>query len=212
MSAGQDFDCLGQLGVAGDGAVLMSVGPNQVGQHPGVASIRLGLGGGMPVPVAADRQWVDGVDLVTGGEQGLDQQAAVDLDADHHLPRFLGMLSDQLVQPAHTFQSIGHAAPAEKLALLIQQAEVMVGLRPVHSKEDHLHHLLQDRSVRRAQGDPRRPNRAVLEARHPTGRSDLLTSRRGHALPLGLPGPGSGSAHPSMARMTSPSSGSVRPY
>ena len=39
----------------------------------------------MAIAVAAGRQRVDGVDPVAGPDQRVDEQAAIDLDADHHL-------------------------------------------------------------------------------------------------------------------------------
>jgi hypothetical protein len=41
VGAGQDLDRLGQLAVAGDGAVVVPVGPDQVGQDLGIGSIGL---------------------------------------------------------------------------------------------------------------------------------------------------------------------------
>jgi hypothetical protein len=35
------------------------VGVDQIGQHPRIATIRLGLGDGMPFPIAAGRQRID---------------------------------------------------------------------------------------------------------------------------------------------------------
>src|SRR2546429_9775415 len=92
------------------------------------------------------------------------------------------------MQPPHSLQPVDHPPLAQHLALLIEQADVVMSLRPVDSQEDHLH-LLHYRPVHQAEGDLRHPNRPVLEARHPTSRLDLLAGRGVHSLPLGLQAP-----------------------
>jgi hypothetical protein len=42
VGTGQHLDRLGQRAVAGDLAVVVAVGADQVGQHLGVAAVRLG--------------------------------------------------------------------------------------------------------------------------------------------------------------------------
>jgi hypothetical protein len=88
---GQHLDRLGERAVAGDRAVVVPVGADQVGQHLGVAPVGLGPGGAVPAAVAADSLWVDRIHLVAGGQQRADQQAPVGLDANRDLRRGLGM-------------------------------------------------------------------------------------------------------------------------
>src|SRR5437899_10393565 len=90
------------------------------------------------------------------------------------------------MQPPHSLQTVDHPPLAQHLALLIEQADVVISLRPVDSQEDHLH-LLHYRPVHQAEGDLRHPNRPVLEARHPTSRLDLLAGPKGALSPPRAP-------------------------
>jgi hypothetical protein len=91
----------------------------------------------MPVAVAADRQRVDRIHLVAGGQQRTHQQPPVGLDADNHLTGILGMPGEQVVQLGHPAQPIGDATLGQHRALLIQQAHVVVALGPVHPYQQH---------------------------------------------------------------------------
>jgi hypothetical protein len=133
---GQDLNGARELGVAGDRAMVVSVGADQIGEQLGVAGVRLGPRGGVAVAVAADRQRVHCIDPVPGRKQRPDQQPAVGLDPDHHLLELLGVLADQFVQPAHALQPVWNAALAQHLAQLVEQADVMVGLSPINPNED----------------------------------------------------------------------------
>jgi hypothetical protein len=52
MSSGQDLDRLGEVGVADQRPVLVSVGADEVGQDPSIALIRLRSRGRMAVSIA----------------------------------------------------------------------------------------------------------------------------------------------------------------
>jgi hypothetical protein len=108
VGPGQDLDRLGRLAVTGDRAVVMAVGPDQVGQDLGISSIGLGPRGLMAVAVAADRQWVDRIDLVASGHQGADEQATVGLGPDHHLGRILHLAGQQLMHQPQPGQPLRH--------------------------------------------------------------------------------------------------------
>src|SRR5207248_7234893 len=58
-----------------DRPVVVAVRAHQLRQHQGVTGIGLGARGRVALPVAAGRQWVDRIDLVAGGDQGLHEQA-----------------------------------------------------------------------------------------------------------------------------------------
>src|SRR5256885_16988834 len=90
------------------------------------------------------------------------------------------------MQPPPSLQTVDHPPLAQHLALLIEQADVVMSLRPVDSQEVHLH-LLHYRPVHQAEGDLRHPNRPVLEARHPTSRLDLPCRPRGALSPPRAP-------------------------
>src|SRR4029453_9746261 len=72
---GQNLDRLGQLAVTSDRAVVVPVGPDQVGQDLGVPCIGLGTRNGVAVAVAADGQRVDRIHLIAGRDQRPHEQA-----------------------------------------------------------------------------------------------------------------------------------------
>jgi hypothetical protein len=74
----------------------------------------------VPVAVATDRQRVDPIHLVAGGQQRTDQQSTVGLDPDHHLAGILGMPGKQRVQLGHAAEPVGDAALGQHRALLVQ--------------------------------------------------------------------------------------------
>jgi hypothetical protein len=140
----------------------------------------------VPVAVAADRQRVDPRDLVAGGQQRPHQQPPVGLDADHDLLGVLGMAGHQRVQLGHAGQPLRDPALGQHRALLIQQAEVVVALGPVHPYKQHWHPP-QGRGILLCEPEKDRGAlMAVLVARHPTSRSGLLADQPGHALPQEL--------------------------
>jgi len=137
MGPGQHLDRLGQRAVTGHRPVVVAVGADQIRKHLRIAPIRLGPGTAMPATVAADGMGVDRIDLVAGGHQRSDQQTPVGLDADHHLPWVLCMGGHQLMQLAHPNQAIRDPASCQNAAILVEQAQVMVGLAPVHPEKQH---------------------------------------------------------------------------
>ena len=134
---GQHLDRLGQRAVAGDLAVVVPVGADQVGQHLGIPAVGLRPRAAVPAAVAADGLWVDRIDLATGGQQRSDQQAPVGLNADRDLRRVLGMAGQQGVQLTHACQAVKDPTDGQHGAVLVQQAQVMVALAPVDPKEQH---------------------------------------------------------------------------
>jgi hypothetical protein len=91
MGPGQHLDRLGQRTVAGDRAVVVPVGADQIGQHLDVPTVGLGPAAAMAAPVAADHLRVDRIGLVAGRQQRPDQQAPVGLDPDRRLSWVLNM-------------------------------------------------------------------------------------------------------------------------
>jgi hypothetical protein len=136
VGTGEDLDRFRELAVAGHRTVVVGVGAHQVGEHLGVARVGLGTRGGVAVAIAADRERVDGIDLVPGGDQTLHQEAAVGLDADDHRRRVVGVVRNQLMDPPEPVQPFRNPSLAQHPAGLIQQTEVVMGLRPVDTQVD----------------------------------------------------------------------------
>ena len=107
MCPGEHLDRLGLGAVAGDRAVVVPVGADQIGQQLGIAGIGFGARDVVAVAVAGHRQRVDRIHLIAGRAQRRHPQAAIGFDADHHLIGFLGVGGDQLVQPPDAGQSFG---------------------------------------------------------------------------------------------------------
>jgi hypothetical protein len=137
VGPGQHLDRLSQRAVARDLAVVVAVGADQIGQHLGVPSVGLGPGAAVAAAIAADDLWVDRIDLVAGRQQCPDQQASVGLDPDRHLPGLLGMGGDQGMQLPHPCQAIGDPASCQDTSVLVEQAQVMMGLAPVDPEKHH---------------------------------------------------------------------------
>jgi hypothetical protein len=107
MGAGQHLDRLGERAVTGDRAVVVAVGPDQIGQHLGIPPVGLGPGGAMAAAVATHRVRVNRIDLIASGHQGPDQQASVGLDPDRDLCWVLSVGGHQGVQFPHPTQPFG---------------------------------------------------------------------------------------------------------
>ena len=137
MRAREHLDRLSQRAVGRHCAVLMAIGAHEIGQHPRVAGIALCARYGVPVAVATGGQRIDRVDRVPGLEQRRDPQAAVGLDPDHDLARLGCVLGQQRVQLPDPCEALGHAPLREPLAVLVEHADVVVGLSPVIPDEDH---------------------------------------------------------------------------
>ncbi len=88
MSAGQNGDGLSGLTVVGQGTMGMSVGAQDIGQHPGVRCVGLGSGDAASIAIAGCGQWVDRVDLAAGGPQSGDEEPARRLDGDRNRGAF----------------------------------------------------------------------------------------------------------------------------
>jgi hypothetical protein len=137
VGAGQDLDRLGQLAVAGDGAVVVPVGPDQVGQDLGVPGIGLGARDGVAVAVAAGGQRADRIHLIAGRDQRAQEQAAVGLGPDHDLGRVGDQASQQLMQRGQPGQPLSHPPGRHDPAALVHDGHIMVGLGPVQPDKQH---------------------------------------------------------------------------
>ena len=94
----------------------------------------------MAYPIAGHLQRVDRKHDITGGQQRLHPRPAFGLDPDHHLIGLTGrveMLSDQLVQHRDTGQALRHPFPDQQPAGVVFDLDIMVGLGPIVSDEQH---------------------------------------------------------------------------
>ncbi len=107
----------------------------------------------MAVSISTRSQGIDGEDLIAGGQQGADQQPAVSLDADHNRGRLLGVLGDEGVQLTDALKPLVNSSLGQHLPALVDQADVVVGFRPIDSDKDHWH-LLAPTHQRRAKESP----------------------------------------------------------
>jgi hypothetical protein len=118
VGPGEHLQRLGELAVAGQRPVVLAVSADQFGQHLGVAWIRLGVRHGVSVAVAAHRERVQGIHLVPGRHQALEEQAAVGLDPDHHRRGVRGVLANEFVDAHEAYNrhrshsALGYLPPA----------------------------------------------------------------------------------------------------
>ena len=91
----------------------------------------------MAAAIAANDLRVDRIDLVADRQQRPDEQAAISLDPHRHLCWILGMGGHQIMQLPHASQPVGDPPSRKHLAGLVEQAQVMVALAPVHHDKQH---------------------------------------------------------------------------
>ena len=133
----QELHRLRELGVAGDWAVVVAVGPDQVGEHLRVAGVGLRSRDGVALAIAGSRHRVDRVELIAGGDQRVHEQAAVGLDADHDRLVLAGVLGDELVQLGDPDHAVGDPTLCEHRPVACHHAAVVVVLGPAHSDKEH---------------------------------------------------------------------------
>ena len=125
--------------------MVLAIGADQLGQHLGVARIRLRPRHGMAIAVATHRERIQGIHLIPGGHQPLHQQTAVGFDANHHGLGFRGVRPDQLMDACQAFDPIGDARLVETGSCLVKETHVVVRLRPIDAEVDHVALLLCER-------------------------------------------------------------------
>ena len=161
VGAGEDAHGAGLVAVAGDLAVVVAVGADEVGEQPGVAGVGLRasdmVADGSATPSARD--------VVAGRDQRRDPGAAVGLDADHDLAGPGGVLCDQFVQSGDPRDALGQPPGGEALAGFVHEMDVMVVLGPVVAHiQDHRPVLLrfEPLDIDPVGESQRRPNGTVL--------------------------------------------------
>ena len=134
---GQDLDRLDVWAVAGQRAVVVAVGADQVGQQLGVAGIGFRSRDLMAVAIAGDRQRVDREHLIPGRAQRRHPQPAIGFDTDHHLAGLLDMGGYQLVEPSDAGQPFGQPTRRQPRPVSIHHVNVVVILRPIVPDKYH---------------------------------------------------------------------------
>ena len=183
MGSGDDLDPLDELGVPWDLTMIVPVGAHEIGQHLGITRVRLCPRDGVAVPIPRGGHRVDRVNLVARTEQRRHDQAAIDLDADRHFHRLVGVRPNQGMELGHALDAVGNATFAEHLSALVHHADIMMVFSPVHTDEDHCF-LLSTSSL-----SPEERSGDLMDqcSRHDTPTAvRLLTDRSGHDLTLGL--------------------------
>jgi hypothetical protein len=147
----RSFTPFDEIRVAGHRAVIVAVGADQVGQHLGVAWIRLGPRDGVALAIARRGHGVDGEDLIAGGDQRGHHQAAIDLDADGDLLVVFAVFGHQLMELTDAGHAVCDTPFCEHGSVLVHHADIVMILGPIHSDEDHRSssHLM-DTSPRRS--------------------------------------------------------------
>jgi hypothetical protein len=162
---------------------MVTVGADQIGQHPRIPTIRLGPGDGVAFPIPAGRQRINRHHLIASHHQCPDQQPPVGLDPDHHLGRVAGMAGDELVQPSRTHHPIDDPLAGQHLAVGGHHTHVMVTLGPIDPDQQHRQLPSPLDACTRPEEGLRQPNGAVLNlgtsSHQPSASSP---SRRGHGL------------------------------
>ena len=93
----------------------------------------------MPFPVAGHRHRVDRVHLIAGRQQRLHPRPAVGLDPDHDRVRLVvaEMVGDQRVQRGDPGHALGQPAPDQPPPAGVLDLDVVMGLGPVITDEQH---------------------------------------------------------------------------
>ena len=137
VGAGQHLDRLRIGAVAGDPAMVVSVGAHQIGQQFGIAGVGFGARDVVAVAVAGHRHRIDRKHLIARRAQRRHPQATVGFNADRRLVGFVGMLGDQLVQLPDTSQPLRQPARRQTVPGLIHHIKVVMVLGPVIPDENH---------------------------------------------------------------------------
>ena len=158
MAAGPDPDRLGLLAIAGQGTQVLALGPHQVGQHVGIATVGFGPGRRLPLSGTCRGQRIDRIDQVAAADQGIDQKPMTRLDSDHHLAGLLGQADDRVLESAQALHASSDAQFLQSLARPRLHLHLVVLLRPVDADEDHDYLRTPVPPVAPSRGKSGRPN------------------------------------------------------
>ena len=136
LSAGEDGNGLGQLGVGRKRAVGCGISAENVRQHHGVQVVGLLAGDRVSIPITGRCHRVDGVDTATCRPQAGDQKTTRGLDS--HRDGFLRVVAlfgedpQQLVEP---LRGVIDASPGQQRARFIHDGYVVMVAGPVDAAE-----------------------------------------------------------------------------
>ena len=135
MGPGQHLDRLDQFGVTGYVAMVVAIGPDQIGQHLGITPVGLRVRHAMALPVTGRCQRVHRIDLIANRDQRPHQQSPVQLDPPSHLAWVLGVLGNQPMQLRHPGDTVADPAPAKNSPAFVEHAHVVMGFGPVDARQ-----------------------------------------------------------------------------
>lgn len=78
--------------------MVVTISADQIRQHFRITLIRLRPSQIMPIPVTGHRQRIDRIHLIASCGQGMDPQAPVGFNPNHHVGGIINMVSDELVE------------------------------------------------------------------------------------------------------------------
>ena len=119
-----------------EAAEEVGVGAQGAREHPGIAAVVLGPGGGIAAPGAADLGGTDGVDREAGDEQPLDDRPVGRLDGDPDLPgRGPGLLQEPAGELRLPRAAVGKGLAAANRTVRVQEAYMVCRRAPVDADE-----------------------------------------------------------------------------
>jgi hypothetical protein len=110
----------------------MCVGPKNVGQDDGIACIRFGSTGPVPIAIAGNSEWIDGVHLPTACQQCRNQEQARALDRDwNRLVRAIATLSKHAQEIGEPGGTDADPPFRQHVASFIDDSNVVVAFGPI---------------------------------------------------------------------------------
>jgi hypothetical protein len=164
VGSGDDLDGLGGFTVTGHRPQLSPVDADHVSQGMSVTFVALGPRGAIPFLEPAGLQRIDRIDLIASRDQRLHPRAAVGLDSDHNLVRFLKPpgadgLSYQRMQLGDPSDPLRQLPGRQYPSGLVLDLHIMMVVGPVITDEQQQRFPLSHRSppVRQPEGGQHAP-------------------------------------------------------
>jgi hypothetical protein len=111
----------------------MGVSPKNVGQDDGIACIRFGSTGTVPVAISRNGKWIDGVHLPTACQQCRDQEQARALDGNwNRLFRSIATLSKHAQEISEPGGTDADPPFRQNVASFIYDGDIVVGFSPIN--------------------------------------------------------------------------------